>query len=259
MAPYADLFLAASRRICRHRCAGRRDELRRCLCRRQPGKLAAAAAEIRHGDHAIAGSKSQRRDSRRSSCRAGKWRRRLHWRTDSPAIYGLEPTGPPQCVGRRAFRGLFFSHPLSSSISPTDLPVPPPEASWAAPRLPLLPANTRGDSLNRIQAADDSTILSDVDPAAWIPYAQYANRSTRRGGRRASEPELSPAEEIRWTIYNHNLDVLAQLEPRNRLLFSMHDERWVPSQSHIRMLREEIERTLRQRRPSYIEPHHNLP
>ena len=61
-------------------------------------------------------------------------------------------------------------------------------------------------------------------------------------------------------IYNHNLDVLGQLEPRNRLLSSIQDGRWVPSQSHIRMIKEEIARALR-RQPgqSDLEEHHNLP
>jgi hypothetical protein len=46
------------------------------------------------------------------------------------------------------------------------------------------------------------------------------------------------------------------------LLFSIHDGRWVPSQSQIQRLIEEIEeiaRVQRQRGQSDFEPHHNLP
>lgn len=127
------------------------------------------------------------------------------------------------------------------------------------PQLPLFPAESKGENLNARQVADESAVLSDADPDAWIPNAQYANRSTRRGGRRASEPELSPAEEIRWTIYNRHLEVLGQLEPQNRLLFSIHDGRWVPSQRDLQMLEAEIARARREQGAWSLERQHNLP
>jgi hypothetical protein len=157
------------------------------------------------------------------------------------------------------FDALSFGHLVPPASPSTNVPVPAPQASWAAPQLPLFPAESRGDTFNAGQAADDSSVLSDIDQDAWLPNAQYANRGARRGGRRASEPELSPAEEIRWTIYNHNLDVLGELEPQNRLLFSIHNGRWVPSPSHLRRLTEEIERARAEQGRSDLEPHHNLP
>ena len=148
---------------------------------------------------------------------------------------------------------------LAPSYPSKSLPLPPPEASWAAPQLPLFPPEAKGYRGDVGQQTDDQAVLSDADPDAWIPNAQYANRSTRRGGRRASEPELSPAEEIRWFMYNQNLDVLGQLEPQNRLLFSIHDGRWVPSQRDLLMLEEEIARARREKGAWTLERQHNLP
>ncbi len=91
-----------------------------------------------------------------------------------------------------SFVGASFGPPLSSSVPATYIPLPPPQASWAAPHLPLWRSDINGDTLNARQVAYDSANLSDADPDAWIPNAQYANRNTRRGGRQASEPELSP-------------------------------------------------------------------
>jgi hypothetical protein len=171
---------------------------------------------------------------------------------------------PRSSLQQAAFNPLAAGGPSSAHPAPhfnptTNLPLPPPQASWAAPQLPLFPTENRGDGLNATPVADHSAVLSDVDPDAWLPNAQYANRGARRGGRRASEPELTPPEEIRWTVYNHNWEVLRQLDPRNRLLFSIQDERWVPSPSQIQRLIEEIERVQRARGQPDFEGHHNLP
>src|SRR5262249_30629550 len=65
------------------------------------------------------------------------------------------------------------------------LPVPSPPASWAALQLSRLPAESRGESFDARQIADDSPVLSDAESDTWLPDAQYANRTTRRSGRRA--------------------------------------------------------------------------
>jgi hypothetical protein len=60
-------------------------------------------------------------------------------------------------------------------------------------------------------------------------------------------------------IYNHHLDVLGQLEPQNRLLFSAHNGRWAPSQRDLQRIEEEIARARREQGARSLERHHNLP
>jgi hypothetical protein len=165
--------------------------------------------------------------------------------------------GPINTLGLGPFGGPSFSHSLSF-FDPANFPVPPPQASGTAPQPRLFPSQIRDKSLAG-QGAGDLGVLSDADPDAWLPNAQYANRGARRGGRRAGEPELSPIEEIRLMMYNHNWEILRQLEPQNRLLFSIQNREWVPSQRDIQRLQEEIARARREQSAWTLERHHNLP
>ena len=177
--------------------------------------------------------------------------------TDPAPGQHLQAGAPKPSIYQPSADLSFDRFPSASNPLPNMLV--PPQANWAAPPLPLFANGVGGDEPNVSDARGGSGVLSDAYPEPWISNAQYASR-TRRGRGRASEPELSPAEEIRWMIYNHNLDVLGELEPNNRLLLSIHNGRWVPSPSHIRMVKEEIARA-RDRQPgrSSFEGHHNLP
>jgi hypothetical protein len=104
-------------------------------------------------------------------------------------------------------------------------------------------------------STDNTAVISEAVPDPWIPDAQYAQARARRGGRRASERELSPIEEIRWMLFNHNLDVLRELDPHNRRLTYMSDPDWVPSERDNEALRSEIARV---RGAREFERHHNL-
>jgi hypothetical protein len=60
-------------------------------------------------------------------------------------------------------------------------------------------------------------------------------------------------------MYNHNWEILRQLEPQNRMLFSIQDREWVPSQRDIQRLQEEIVRARREQSAWSLERQHNLP
>jgi hypothetical protein len=63
-----------------------------------------------------------------------------------------------------------------------------------------------------------SGAISDAPEDSWIPDARYVQARGRRGGGRPGEPELSTAETVRFTIYNHNRTVLRELDPQNPLI-----------------------------------------
>ena len=202
----------------------------------------------------LGGHPAVRANDARSAMAEGILRQYTDW---GPRSSLQQAAANPSDLGRLG--GLSSAHPASFFNPTTSLPVPPPQASWGVPQLSPLPTEFGGESFNARQATDDSAVLSDADPDAWIPNGQYANRNTRRGGRRTGERELAPAEEIRWTIYNHHLGVLGNLEPQNRLLTSIHDGRWVPSQRDLQRIEEEIARARREQAAWTLERQHNLP
>jgi hypothetical protein len=104
----------------------------------------------------------------------------------------------------------------------------------------------------------DGAIISDANPAPWIADAQYAQARGGRGSRRVGEREPSPLEQVRRTIYNHNFDVLRELDPKNQRLFAWTTRDWEPSQRDIQILKNEIFRVRQQRGGWDPEPHHNL-
>jgi hypothetical protein len=105
-----------------------------------------------------------------------------------------------------------------------------------------------------------SGLISDAPEDSWIPGARYAQARGRRGGGRTGEPELSTAETVRFTIYNHHRAVLRELDPQNPLLTTQYvsTRDWVPSRNDNDLLRREIE-WIRNDRRLALEPHHNAP
>lgn len=156
------------------------------------------------------------------------------------------------------FPRLPHSDPLfPSTPTASNLLVPSSRAGGGAPPLPLFSTGAIADNPNAREEGGDSAVLSDASPSPWIANAQYANLRGRRSGRRASEREITPIEEIRWTLFHHNLHVLGELDPRNPLLFRYTEPDWVPSDRDNEQIRHEIARA--QRQNALNEPHHNLP
>ena len=109
-------------------------------------------------------------------------------------------------------------------------------------------------------SADGSTVLSDADPEPWIPGAQYAQYSTRRGGGGGLQwRELSPVEGIRVMLYDSAFRTLKELEPNHPQLQSMSTSTWVPTFRDASRLNEAIARIKAGRGLSELEPHHNFP
>jgi hypothetical protein len=104
-----------------------------------------------------------------------------------------------------------------------------------------------------------SGVISDAPEDSWIPGARYVQARGRRGGGRPGEPELSTAETVRFTIYNHNRIVLRELDPQNPLITTPYisTRDWVPSARDNYLLRREVD-WLRYERGRGLEPHHNL-
>jgi len=104
-----------------------------------------------------------------------------------------------------------------------------------------------------------SGAISDAPEDSWIPGARYVQARGRRGGGRPGEPELSTAETVRFTIYNHNRTVLRELDPQNPLITTPYisTRDWVPSARDNYLLRREVD-WLRYERGRGLEPHHNL-
>ena len=105
-----------------------------------------------------------------------------------------------------------------------------------------------------------SAVISDAPEDRWIPGARYVQARGRRGGGRIGERELSTAETVRFTIYNHNRAVLRELDPQNPLITTqfLSTRDWIPSAYDNYVLRREVER-LKYERDQGLEPHHNLP
>ncbi len=107
--------------------------------------------------------------------------------------------------------------------------------------------------------ASQPTVLSDADPEAWIPGAQYAQYSIRRSGGGLQWRDLSPLEGMRVALYDSAFRTLKELEPTNPQLQSLSTSTWVPTFSDTNRLNEEIARIKAGRGLSYLESHHNFP
>jgi hypothetical protein len=131
------------------------------------------------------------------------------------------------------------------------------ESDVGGPKQEKAPAPDRGDPE---WSADGSTVLSDADPEPWIPGAQYAQYSTRRGGGGGLQwRELSPVEGIRVMLYDSAFRTLKELEPNHPQLQSMSTSTWVPTFNDTSRLNEAIARIKAGRGLSELEPHHNFP
>ena len=141
-------------------------------------------------------------------------------------------------------------YPIQNSALGNPEPTPP-NSNW-----PPSPPPRNGATAS----IDDTSLVSDASPDPWIPNEEYAQAGARRGGARASTREFSPLEQMRWDLYNHNIEILREVDPNNRLLFSLRDENSAPSQREIYTLENEIARALREQgRRGEFENHHNLP
>jgi hypothetical protein len=109
-----------------------------------------------------------------------------------------------------------------------------------------------------VETGSDGAILSDAGPDPWIAEAQYAQARGGRGGRRAGEPEPSPLQQVRRMIYNHNFEVLRELDPKNPRLFAWTTRDWEPSERDNEILRNEIARVKEEIAEGELERHHNL-
>jgi hypothetical protein len=140
-------------------------------------------------------------------------------------------------------------------------PWAPPVASAPVSASPSAAEGANDSSLPQDLAGDPTLaeILSDADIQELIPGARYAQMGPRRGGGRPGGPELSPAESIRLLLHGNAHRTLRELDPDNPQLQSLSSPNWVPSQSDIARLDEEIARIRRERGLRELEVHHTLP
>jgi hypothetical protein len=110
-------------------------------------------------------------------------------------------------------------------------------------------------------SADESRVLSDADPEAWIPGAQYAQRLPRRGsgGNLQWRNELPALQGFRVELYRSAFHTLKELEPNHPQLRSLSSSTWIPEFADARRLNEEIARIKAERGLSELESHHNFP
>jgi hypothetical protein len=136
-----------------------------------------------------------------------------------------------------------------------------PAASAPASGSPSAPEGANGSSLPQDFAVYPplDEFSSDADIHELIPGARYAQMGPRRGGVRPGGRELSPAESVRLLLHANAHRTLRELDPNNPQLKSLSSPTWVPSQSDIARLHEEIARVRRERGLRELEVHHTLP
>jgi Predicted lipoprotein of unknown function (DUF2380) len=142
-------------------------------------------------------------------------------------------------------------------------PGPAKQYSWLVPPVSALGTAQRANEASDRQASaanptlDD--ILSDADPQELVAGTRYAQMPPRRGTIPPGGREPTPGESIRLLLHANAHRTLRQLDPKNPQLKSVSSPTWVPSQSDIARLHEEIARVRRERGLPELELHHTLP